>query len=42
MYSTNIGKSLTAAIGVDAVLSKPDGMAQMVECIKSLIAVTSE
>jgi DNA-binding NarL/FixJ family response regulator len=42
MYSTNIGKSLTAAIGVDAVLSKPEGMAQMVECIKSLIAVTSE
>ena len=42
MYSTNIGKSLTAAIGVDAVLSKSEGMAQMVECIKSLVAVPSE
>jgi DNA-binding NarL/FixJ family response regulator len=42
MYGTNIGKSLTAAIGFDAVLFKSEGMAQMVECIKSLVAVTSE
>jgi CheY-like chemotaxis protein len=28
MFSEDIGKSLTEAIGVDAVLSKPDGMAR--------------
>jgi DNA-binding NarL/FixJ family response regulator len=37
MYSENIGKSLTSAVGVDMVLSKPDGMMRMVESIKSLL-----
>jgi DNA-binding NarL/FixJ family response regulator len=37
MYSQNIGTSLTNALGVDAVLSKPDGMLQLVACIKSLL-----
>ena len=38
MYSENIGKSLTSAIGVDAVLSKPDGIAQIVGSVKTLLA----
>jgi DNA-binding NarL/FixJ family response regulator len=38
MYSENMGKSLTSAIGVDMVLSKPDGMMRMVESIKSVLA----
>jgi CheY-like chemotaxis protein len=38
MYTEKIGKFLSAAIGVDAVLSKPDGMAHMVESINSLFA----
>jgi len=37
MYSENVGKSLTSAVGVDMVLSKPDGMMRMVESIKSLL-----
>jgi DNA-binding NarL/FixJ family response regulator len=37
MYSENVGKSLTSAVGVDLVLSKPDGMMRMVESINSLL-----
>jgi DNA-binding NarL/FixJ family response regulator len=40
MYSENIGKALTSAVGVDAVLSKPDGMGQLVESIKALLATS--
>jgi DNA-binding NarL/FixJ family response regulator len=40
MYSENMGKSLMSAIGVDAVLSKPDGIAQIVGSIKTLLAVS--
>jgi len=40
MYSENIGKSLMSAIGVDAVLSKPDGIAQIVGSMKTLLAVS--
>lgn len=36
MYSENIGKSLTDAIGVDMVLSKPDGMMALVEAVQTL------
>lgn len=38
MYSERIGKFLSSAIGVDAVLSKPDGMNNIVESINSLFA----
>jgi hypothetical protein len=37
MYSEDIGKSLTSAIGVDMVLSKPDDMTRIVESVKSLL-----
>ena len=37
MYSENVGTSLTSALGVDAVLSKPNGMSQLVECVKTLL-----
>ena len=37
MYSEGIGKSLTSAIGVDMVLSKPDDMMRIVESGKSLL-----
>ena len=36
MYSENIGRSLTSAIGVDMVLSKPDGMMALMEAIRTL------
>ena len=38
MYTEKIGKFLSSAIGVDAVLSKPEGMAQIAESINSLFA----
>jgi DNA-binding NarL/FixJ family response regulator len=38
MYSENVSKALSSAIGVDAVLSKPDGMSHVVESINSLFA----
>jgi len=38
MYTERIGKFLSSAIGVDAVLSKPDGMTNIVESINSLFA----
>jgi DNA-binding NarL/FixJ family response regulator len=37
MFSENIGRSLTSAVGVDLVLSKPDGMKALVEAIESLL-----
>jgi DNA-binding NarL/FixJ family response regulator len=33
MYSSKLGPSLTSALGVDAVLSKPNGMGHLVESI---------
>jgi CheY-like chemotaxis protein len=37
MYQELVGHSLTAAVGVDAVLSKPDGVGGLVECVQGLI-----
>ncbi len=37
MYKELVGSSLTAAVGVDAVLSKPDGVGGLVECVQGLI-----
>jgi two-component system chemotaxis response regulator CheY len=37
MYKELVGSSLTAAVGVDAVLSKPDGVAGLVECVQGLL-----
>ena len=36
MYSENVSKALSSAVGIDAVLSKPDGMSHVVESINSL------
>jgi DNA-binding NarL/FixJ family response regulator len=37
MYSENIGKALSSAIGVDAVLSKPDGLAALLKAIEHVL-----
>ena len=37
MYKELMGHSLTAAVGVDAVLSKPDGVGDIVECVQGLL-----
>ena len=36
MYSENLGRSLTSAIGVDMVLSKPDGMKALMDAVETL------
>jgi DNA-binding NarL/FixJ family response regulator len=38
MFSEHVGKSLTSAIGIDAVLSKPDGMKELVKAIEDVFA----
>jgi DNA-binding NarL/FixJ family response regulator len=38
MYSENIGRSLTSTIGVDMVLSKPDGMISLMKAVDSLLS----
>ena len=41
MYSEDIGRSVTSAIGVDAVLSKPDGITPLVKAIDAALAGNS-
>jgi DNA-binding NarL/FixJ family response regulator len=36
MYAEALGRSLAAAVGIDAVLAKSYGIAKVVECIRSL------
>ena len=38
MYSSKLSPSLTSTLGVDAVLSKPDGMGHLVESINGVFA----
>jgi DNA-binding NarL/FixJ family response regulator len=38
MYKEQMGHSLTAAVGVDAVLAKPDGVGGLVECVQGLLS----
>ena len=38
MYSENIGKALTSAIRINAVLSKPNGMRQLATCVQDVRA----
>jgi DNA-binding NarL/FixJ family response regulator len=38
MYSENIGRSLTSAIGVDMVLSKPDGMISLMKAVDDVLS----
>jgi DNA-binding NarL/FixJ family response regulator len=38
MYSNNIGQALVSTIGVDAVLTKPDGVRQIVETVNAVLA----
>jgi DNA-binding NarL/FixJ family response regulator len=37
LYREWLGRSLTTALGVDAVLSKPDGVWKLVECAQRLL-----
>lgn len=37
MYGENIGRSLTSAVGVDAILCKPNGMTELGKVIDSML-----
>jgi len=37
VHGEKIGKALASAVGVDAVLSKPDGIANLVESVRNLL-----
>jgi DNA-binding NarL/FixJ family response regulator len=37
MYDESFGRSLAAAVGVTAVVSKPDGVGKLVDCVKNLL-----
>jgi DNA-binding NarL/FixJ family response regulator len=37
VHGEKIGKALASAVGVDAVLSKPDGIANLVESVRHLL-----
>jgi DNA-binding NarL/FixJ family response regulator len=41
MYSENIGNYLASAIGIDAVLSKPDGMTALVKAVDAALTPIS-
>jgi two-component system, NarL family, response regulator NreC len=41
MYSEDIGRSVTSAIGIDAVLSKPEGITPLVKAIDAVLAGNS-
>jgi len=41
MYSENVGSCLTSAVGIDAVLSKPDGMTALLSAIEAALTPTS-
>jgi DNA-binding NarL/FixJ family response regulator len=37
MYAESLGRTLASAVGIDAVLSKPDGVGELIQCIRSLL-----
>jgi DNA-binding NarL/FixJ family response regulator len=41
MYSDKVGNYLTSAVGIDAVLSKPDGMTALLNAVEAALAPTS-
>ena len=41
MFSDNVGSYLTSAIGIDAVLSKPEGMTALVKAVDAALSPSS-
>jgi DNA-binding NarL/FixJ family response regulator len=37
LYKKSLGTTLTSAIGIDAVLSKPDGGWKMIDCVRRVL-----
>jgi DNA-binding NarL/FixJ family response regulator len=42
MYNEALGQSLASAVGVSMVVSKPDGMGKLVQCVQSLLKSPEE
>ena len=42
MYNEALGRSLASAAGVSMVVSKPDGMSKLVECVQSVLRCPGE
>jgi DNA-binding NarL/FixJ family response regulator len=42
MYRENVGKYLSSALGIDAVLSKPDGVTKLAAAIDSALGQISD
>ena len=42
MYSENIGKHLSSVVGIDSVLSKPDGVTKLAAAIDSALVKSSD
>jgi DNA-binding NarL/FixJ family response regulator len=42
MYGEDIGRYLTSVVGVDSVLSKPDGMTALANAVDTVLAKSSE
>ena len=42
MYAEALHDSLAAAVGIDAVLSKPEGIGQIVDCVRHLLPPPSQ
>jgi len=40
MYKETVGNALASAVGIDAVLSKPDGGWNLLECVQTLLQGT--
>ena len=38
MHQEALGNALTTAVGVSAVLSKPDGLSRLAECVQGLLS----
>jgi two-component system, chemotaxis family, chemotaxis protein CheY len=41
MHQDSVGKALAAAVRVDRVIAKPDGMSRLLECIRDLLGLTT-
>jgi DNA-binding NarL/FixJ family response regulator len=42
MYSEDIGRYLTSAVGVEVVLSKQDGLTKLAEAVEDILGLPSQ
>jgi DNA-binding NarL/FixJ family response regulator len=42
MHEDSVGKALAAAMGVDRVIAKPDGMTRLIECMSNVLGLGAQ